>query len=492
MTQEPSSRPVSESDQKKLLLGMLETLKASKESRINLYQPNLKQKEFHALGAKFSERVILAGNQLGKTFCGGAETTFHMTGLYPDWWEGHRYDKSVRCWAAGKTNTTTRDKVQAILLGDGTRFGTGFIPKKLIHGKPVAARNIGGLVDFFEVTHVSGGISRCKIKSYEQHPDTFESDSIDWLWLDEEPPPDHFGACLARTTATRGRYIITFTPLEGPTEVVSHFWPRSDTPTRAFLMMEVGDCVVSKGGHIPDEDVAEIISKYPAHEREARSKGIPSLGSGKIYKHTEDAISCEPIEIPDGWPRLVGLDLGGAESATAMAWCAWDKDSDSFYVYDVYKATRPEIPMHAAAMKAKGPWIPCAWPHDANIHDRGSGERYAEIYRNSGCNMLHEHATHDDVTKGLWVEPGVTEIDEWMGTGRFKVFRHLLDWFEEYRVYHRKKGQIVKQNDHLMDATRYAFMMRRHARLRPSAHMGQNQMVVSYDPLRPPMGAVYN
>jgi hypothetical protein len=64
---------------------------------------------------------------------------------------------------------------------------------------------------------------------------------------------------------------------------------------------------------------------------------------------------------------------------------------------------------------------------------------------------------------GNGVEAGILEMLERMQTGRFKVFRNLSDWFEEYRLYHRKDGLIVKLIDDLMSATRYAVMMKRFA-----------------------------
>ena len=48
-----------------------------------------------------------------------------------------------------------------------------------------------------------------------------------------------------------------------------------------------------------------------------------------------------------------------------------------------------------------------------------------------------------------------------MQTGRFKVFRHLEDWFSEFRLYHRKDGKVTKEGDDLMAATRYGVMMLR-------------------------------
>ena len=50
-----------------------------------------------------------------------------------------------------------------------------------------------------------------------------------------------------------------------------------------------------------------------------------------------------------------------------------------------------------------------------------------------------------------------------MQTGRFKVFSNLSDWFEEFRMYHRKDGKVVKERDDLLSATRYALMMKRKA-----------------------------
>lgn len=426
----------------------------------------------------------MAGNQLGKTWGGGAETAMHLTGLYPDWWDGRRYTKAIRAWAAGETNTTTRDKVQLILLGPKRDYGSGWIPKDTLVGEPASARSIAGAVDYFEVAHISGGISWCKLKSYEQTAETFESDSIDFLWLDEEPPVDHHTAALARTTQTDGSMIITFTPLLGQSEVVDLYYPRPTTTQRCYIMMEVSDCVKSKGGHIEDHRVAEIVAKYPAHQREARARGIPMLGSGKVYQIEEALIEEDPVEVSDYWPRLAGLDLGGGEHPTAVVWLAWDKDADVIHLYDAYRTTDAMISTHASAIKTRGSWIPVAYPHDAHIQDRGTGEEYANLYRLEGVTMLWDHATHE-TTEGFAVEPGITSLENRMRRGGFKVARHLLQWWEEYRTYHREKGLIVKRRDDLMDATRYAHMMRRHAKMRPREFSGQHVQMADYDVWNP-------
>jgi hypothetical protein len=50
-----------------------------------------------------------------------------------------------------------------------------------------------------------------------------------------------------------------------------------------------------------------------------------------------------------------------------------------------------------------------------------------------------------------------------MEAGKFKVFNTCTEWFEEFRLYHRKDGKIVKIKDDLMAATRYAAMSLRHS-----------------------------
>ena len=76
--------------------------------------------------------------------------------------------------------------------------------------------------------------------------------------------------------------------------------------------------------------------------------------------------------------------------------------------------------------------------------------------------MLSERARFEDGSSG--VEAGISEMLTRMQTGRFKVFSHLTEWFEEFHMYHRKNGLIVKLNDDLLAATRYAVMMRRKAK----------------------------
>ena len=54
------------------------------ENRLAYYRPYAKQTAFHEAGVSYRERLLMAGNQLGKTVAGGAEAAMHATGRYPD------------------------------------------------------------------------------------------------------------------------------------------------------------------------------------------------------------------------------------------------------------------------------------------------------------------------------------------------------------------------------------------------------------------------
>ncbi len=217
--------------------------------------------------------------------------------------------------------------------------------------------------------------------------------------------------------------------------------------------------------HYSDEERETIINSYPAHEREARSKGTPQLGSGRIYPIDEEEIKCIPFEIPQAWKRINGIDFGGWDHPTAVSFLAYDSDSDVIYLYDCYRKKEGNALIHAGAVKPRGDWIPVAWPHDGLQHDKGSGLEVRAQYASHGLNMLPQHATH--TSGGFGVEAGIQELHDRMMTGRFKVFAHLNDWFEEFRLYHRKDGKIVKEFDDLLDSTRYGRMMLRFAAFEP-------------------------
>lgn len=445
-----------------LKLELLELLQLKKRrqdrNRLAAYRPYSKQKQFHAAGLKYRERLLRAGNQLGKTFAGAAEMAYHLTGLYPDWWQGRRFDKAVRAWAGGKSSIDVRDGVAFLLLGPPLDRGTGLIPgDKLIDVAP--ARGVADGVDNITVQHISGEASSLTFKTYDQGRERWQGATLDLLWLDEEPPADIYSEGLTRTNATGGMVYMTFTPLLGMSEVVRRFLTEQ-SDDRSDTNMTIEDAL-----HIPAEQRAKIIASYPAHERDARTKGTPILGSGRIFPIAEEDISIAPFRTPAYWPKLGAMDFGWDHPFAAVE-LTFDPETDVIYVSKAYRSRQETPIMHAAALKAWGKWIPWAWPHDGLQHDKGSGEQLAKQYDNHGLNMMGNRATFSDGSNG--VEAGLMEMLDRMQTGRIKVFSNLNEWFEEFRLYHRKDGKVVKEADDLMSATRYGMMMIRHALLAPA------------------------
>jgi len=408
----------------------------------------------------------MAGNQLGKTVAGAYEMAFHLTGLYPDWWQGHRFTKAIAAWAGSVSTLATRDTVQRLVCGRPGKLGTGAVPKALITDSK-SALGTPDLLDHIKVTHVSGEESTLAFKSYEQGREKWQGETLDLVWFDEEPSQDIYSEGLTRTNATGGITYMTFTPLLGMSEVVRRFLMEKSPGTGVTTM------TIDDAEHYTPEQRTAIIASYPAHEREARTRGIPSLGSGRIFPIEESLITIEPFDIPAHWVQICGIDFGWDHPSAATR-LAWDRDDDVIYVTSAHRQKEQTPLLFASTVKPWGDWLPWAWPHDGLQHDKGSGEALADQYKAQGLKMLPDKATHapkdsdKEGTGGNGVEAGVLEMLDRMQTGRWKVFSHLSDWFEEFRMYHRKDGKIVKEMDDLLSSSRYAMMMKRFAITKPA------------------------
>ncbi len=237
------------------------------------------------------------------------------------------------------------------------------------------------------------------------------------------------------------------------------------------MSRHVTNMTIDDVGHYSPEERERIIASYPEHEREARGRGIPVLGSGRVFPIEEDSIKCDPIKIPDHYAQINGLDFGWDHPFAAVN-VAYDRDADKAIICKTYRKREATPVIHAAAIKPWGDWIPCAWPHDGWQHDPGgSGKQTKEQLKDQGVKMLEEHATHK--AGGYGTEAGIAEMLDRMQTDRLKVFANLEDWFAEFRLYHRKDGLIVKENDDLMSATRIAIMMLRKAETKSHGSWGK-------------------
>ena len=204
-------------------------------------------------------------------------------------------------------------------------------------------------------------------------------------------------------------------------------------------------CGWDSAPHMDDATKEKLLASYPAHERDARTKGVPSLGSGAIYPIPESEITCAPFAIPAYWPRSYALDVGW--NRTAAVWGAWDRSVDVLYLYTEHYRGQAEPAIHADAIKARGGWIPGVIDPASRGRNQKDGEQLIAMYRAMGLDI----ETADNA-----VESGIYDVWQRLSSGRLKVFTTMRNWLAEYRLYRRdENGKIVKAHDHLMDATRY-------------------------------------
>lgn len=428
------------------------------------YRPYPWQHRFHTLGLTRAQRMLRAANRVGKTRCAGSEVSYHVTGRYPDWWDGKRFTRdslggrNLLAWTGSPTNETSRDIVQKELLGDPPESFTGTIPGEQIHGRLYYRQaGVSNVVDSFRVKRADGLLSTVVLKTYEQGWRKWQGTGVHLAWLDEEPEDFKiYTEALTRILNVQGVLIATLTPLLGKTELIRHF-EKPELQEMLALVSATWD----DAPHLDKSMRDQLMASYPDYERDARTKGVPVLGSGRIFPIDEDEIKCDAFEAPDYFAFVGGMDFG-VDHPTAYVVLAWNRDRDIVYVVDAYRQSGKDALYHAAAIKQRGSWIPVAWPHDGLERDKGSGQPLRDIYARHGVNMLPMHAAYGD-DRGNAVEPGIEEMLERMRTGRLKVFRHLGEWFEEFRDYHRDDGKVVKVRDDLMAATRYALMMLRYS-----------------------------
>jgi phage terminase large subunit-like protein len=413
--------------------------------RRELYRKHM---QFFEAGATYRERCFMAGNRVGKTESGGGyEFVLHLTGNYPDWWKGKRFTRPVQAWAAGDTGKTVREIIQAKLLGRPGEHGTGLIPADSL-SRTTPKSGVPDAVDSIYVKHASGGLSQAVLKSYDQKRESFQGAEQDIIWLDEEPPLDVYTECLMRTMTTGGIVMLTFTPLIGMSETVQQFLPGGEIMERA----DGSKAVIMAGWddvpHLSEQAKAELLAAIPPFQRDARSKGIPQLGSGAIYPVPESEFVVDDRPIPDHWPRAYGLDVGW--NRTAAVWGALDRESDTLYLYSEHYRSQAEPAVHAQSVRARGDWIPGVIDPASAGASQLDGRQLLEMYKQLGLDL-------DTAVNA--VEAGIYEVWSRLSTGRLKVFRSLTNWLAEFRLYQRdEKGRIKKANDHLMDGTRYLVM----------------------------------
>lgn len=386
------------------------------------------------------------------TQTGGFEIACHLTGLYPSWYTGKRFHKPTSGWAASKTTAVTAAGVQQALCGPSEDIGSGMIPKDCIVSIHKKSGSSADAYDKVVVKHVSGGLSTIHFKSYDMGREVFQSATLDFIWLDEEPSdPGIYSECLTRVVASEGIILCTFTPLYSMSQVVLSFLKSGKMPQGGIGEAMPGKFVANVSWddvpHLSTERKNILLGSYSEHERDARTKGLPGLGSGAIYPYNPKEYTATPFEIPNHWPRWYGMDVGW--NVTACVWFTKNPDTNTIYVYDEHYAAQKLPIMHAAAIKDRGDYIP-GFIDPASRQTGNEGTKLFELYQSFGLIL---HAAENAVNAGILL------CNQFFAAGRIKIWYTCPKLLEEIGMYCRdEKGNIVKQFDHSVDAMRYGLV----------------------------------
>jgi phage terminase large subunit-like protein len=450
-----------------------------------------KHRAFLFSGADYRQRYFSAANRVGKTIAGAFEVTLHATGQYPDWWEGKRFDEPTEILVAGKSSETTRDIIQKELLGAHGSYGTGMIPKECIIDTRSRAGVAGG-VGLINVRHISGGKSEILFKSYDQGREAFEGIKRHVVWLDELPEAVIYSEAFMRTMSYKGITFITATAKQGLTPLVLSFYNGSDwlptgqeLPTIVKLVREqramgiearesdddepskpeefekVAKAVIVAGWNdapwLSEEDKRTQLAEVPQHLVSATSTGLPGIGSGTVFTTPLEDVVCKDFPIPAHWKHINGMDVGW--NFTAAVHVVQNPDSGQCYIVAEHKRGKVEPLIHARAIKNWGEWIPTEIDPASKSRNQSDGKQLFNLYRKEGLRLIEADNS---------VETGILIQQQMYATGQLKIFASCIETQKEYVTYARDEyGKIVKKNDHLMDAKRYAIMGLAHARVRP-------------------------
>ena len=406
---------------------------------------------FFDAGSKYKLRLFMAANRVGKTLAAAYEVTLHVTGRYPDWWTGKRFTHANQWWIAGVDSKIILSMLQPAMLGAIGDFGTGMIPYEYLDFETLKeARKADTPISIFRVKHVDGTWSSIEYKSYESGRDSFQSTARN-IWADEEMPVSIFTECLLRTAKTGGEdpiFITTFTPLKGITETITNFLEGAVFHEGPIgLGKHVTLCSWDDVPHLSEVDKAILLASIPPWARDARTKGIPQMGSGAIYPIPMSEITVSRFEIPKHWKRYAGMDVG---NKTAAVWIAIDPSTNVNYVYCEYYREGELPSTHVESIAGPGKWVPISIDHAAHGRSQIDGKNLFDMYKDLGLTLHNADKS---------VEAGLYSVWELLASGKLKVFNDLKKFLEEYQLYRKdERGRVVKEKDHIMDAFRYAIM----------------------------------
>ena len=409
-----------------------------------------KQMAFHK--CKKRNRWVFGGNRSGKTECGAVETIWLLRGIHPY----RKNRENVFGWAVSLSQQVQRDVAQSKILK--------YLPKSwiadivMLSGRKDSPES--GVIDQIKIKNVFGGISTLGFKSCDQGREKFQGSSLDFVWLDEEPPKEIYEECLMRVMDKRGDIFGTMTPLKGETFIYNEIYlNRRNNPEVwcEFVSWEDNPFLSKK-------EIAALSKSLDGATLDSRRYGKFTKGAGLVYPEFDTAVHViPPFPVPKEWQDLISIDPG-LHNPLSAHWYAVDWDGNVYVVAEHFAAGM-DVDTHAACIKQISARL--GWHTDgrgrlaalidsaANQRTLASSKSVAELFSEKGI------AVNANVNKDVFT--GICRVKEYLkvtdGAPKLFVFNTCVNMISEFTGYCWADGEsVVKRDDHCMDELRYYLM----------------------------------
>lgn len=455
-----------------------------KYNKISFFEPFDYQREFMNAGKDNKVRFMRAGNRTGKTFGTAAEMSYHLTGLYPDWFEGERVPDSGHIyWAVGVTLDSVKNILQKEMLGtDNARntdaIGSGSIPRHCIDLESM--EKDGARVKNVLINHVDGGKNIIKFYG-SQDESVLWGQKVRGIWADEEPPHkslELFGQHRTRLLNAAGDgedgfLIYTATPENGPTELNQMFDDAQDPEHKSYGELYLQNATMMDNPTLSKEQIEKYLATIPEYQRDMRMKGIPFIGEGQIFSVDEMDIVFDSIIPGNDWEVLGAVDWGVNKDPTVLMYGVRDPETKKIYVIDEFYFDKDEhdrSPERVAEFILSSSYcaVPVVIPHDkpqyATVMQRwGVNTSTAMLFQNPPETLLNVKLNSNNKSVRE-VDTGLHEMRYLFNQGLLKVAAKCWHWYKEKRGYYwvyndtTKESSPSKGNEHCIDASRYLIM----------------------------------
>jgi len=444
-----------------------------KYNQLKYFRPFEHQKKFFTTGSS-ERRGILAANRIGKTVSTCYETAMHLTGIYPDWWQGHRFTTAITCMVAGEGWSQVALVLQNELLGTQDvkiveNLGTGAIPRDcIVHDtmRNDGANNIG-----CEVRHVSGSNSYLLFANYTQEVRQLQGFKLNLAVFDEQPPDDFFSEIVTRTATTQGKVLCSFTPLKGLNGLVSKFWNKEQG--YEYIRVAWNDVPEYDPWGLPfllAETRRQLERDYLPHEREARIAGKPVMGKGAVFQisnwPTYKTGDIDFTRMPR-IQRVIALDLGLVNDKTVISLLYHEPHEKIIYLHrqivvqGIEEAVPTQYINHLLRPEVFG--CPIVLPADASTPGRYtmSANSIRELFEQYGLNVHDKAIMNPPDSQGRVTNHkayGINQMRQMLEFGSLMINENCTNFLSEANNYYVDEKGRFSDPDDCIDSCRYGVL----------------------------------